>query len=101
MALTLTEIRKTNPTHLTIIKKCQTLSNETRSPFLTNCSSSVWATYPLAPPEYHMNPGEKLEILGITPGKYHGFRQTCLKLRNSKNFEFFVFASDISRFLSL
>lgn len=101
MALTLTEVRKANPAHLTIIKKCQTLGNESDRPFLTNCSNSVWATYPVAPPEYHMFPGEQLELLAILSAKEAYSAHPCLKVRNSKNFEFMIFSTDIGRFLSL
>lgn len=101
MALNLTAVRKANPTHLTIIKKCQTLSNESTRPFLTNCTTRPLATYPVAPPEYHMFPGEQLELLAILSAKDAYCAFPCLKVRNSKNYEFMIFSTDIGRFLSL
>lgn len=97
MALNLTTIKKLNPTHLTIIKKAQIYPSG--QPFLTNRTTRAWASYPvMKDPQYHLNPGDQLELLAIlTPSP--GYTQ--LKVRNSRGQEFLINPSDISRFLSL
>ena len=89
MALNLTTIKKLNPTHLTIIKKAQIWGH-----ILTNHSTNAYSTYtPIKDPQFHLNPGDQLEILG--------FERAALKVRNSRGQEFIVHSSDISRFLAL
>lgn len=89
MALNLTTIKKLNPTRLTIIKKAQIWGH-----IMTNRTSHPYATYtPIKDPQFHLNPGDQLEILG--------FERAALKVRNSRGQEFIVHSSDISRFLAL
>ena len=89
MALNLTTIKKLNPTHLTIIKKAQIWGH-----ILTNHTAKAYATYtPIKDPQFHLNPGDQLEILG--------FERAALKVRNSRGQEFIVQSSDITRFLAL
>jgi len=89
MALNPTTIKKLNPAHLTIIKKAQIWGH-----IMTNRTSHPYATYiPLKDPQFHLNPGDQLEILG--------FERAALKVRNSRGQEFIVHSSDISRFLAL
>ena len=89
MALNLTTIKKLNPAHLTIIKNAQIWGH-----ILTNRTAHPYATYtPIKDPQFHLNPGDQLEILG--------FERAALKVRNSRGQEFIVHSSDISRFLAL
>ena len=89
MALTFKSVKTLNPTHLTIIKNAQIWGN-----IMTNRTSHPYATYtPLKDPQFHLNPGDQLEILG--------FERAALKVRNSRGQEFIVHSSDISRFLAL
>ena len=89
MALNLTTIKKLNPAHLTIIKNAQIWGH-----IMTNRTAHPYATYtPIKDPQFHLNPGDQLEILG--------FERASLKVRNSRGQEFIVHSSDISRFLAL
>ena len=100
MALNLTTIKTLNPTHLTITKKSQIYP--TARPFLTNRTTRAWATYPvMKDPQYHLNPGDQLELLAILTPDQAGLRYPQLKVRNSRGQEFLIDSSDISRFLSL
>ena len=89
MALNLTTIKKLNPAHLTIIKNAQIWGH-----IMTNRTAHPYATYtPIKDPQFHLNPGDQLEILG--------FERAALKVRKSRGQEFIVHSSDISRFLAL
>ena len=89
MALTFKSVKTLNPTHLTIIKKAQIWGH-----ILTNHSANAYATYtPIKDPQFHLNPGDQLEILG--------FERAALKVRNSRGQEFKIFKDDIPRFLAL
>jgi hypothetical protein len=102
MALNLTTIKTLNPTHLTITKKSQILGNDTNRPFLTNRTTRAWATYPVHPdPQYHLNPGDQLELLAILSPEQAHYRHPHLKVRNSRGQEFLISSTDISRFLAL
>ena len=89
MALNLTTIKKLNPAHLTIIKNAQIWGH-----IMNNRTAHPYATYtPIKDPQFHLNPGDQLEILG--------FERAAIKVRNSRGQEFIVHSSDISRFLAL
>jgi hypothetical protein len=102
MALNFTTIKTLNPSHLTITKKCQIYGNDSGRPFLTNRTTRAWATYPVHPnPQYHLNPGDRLELLAILTHSESGSRYPHLKVRDSRGQEFLIFGTEISRFLSL
>ena len=89
MALTFKSVKTLNPTHLTIIKNAQIWGN-----IMTNRTSHPYATYtPLKYPQFHLNPGDQLEILEI--------QKVDLLVRNSRGQEFRIFKDDIPRFLAL
>lgn len=89
MALTFKSVKTLNPTHLTIIKNAQIWGH-----IMTNRTSHPYATYtPLKDPQFHLNPGDQLEILEI--------QKVDLLVRNSRGQEFKIFKDDIPRFLAL
>lgn len=89
MALTFKSVKTLNPTHLTIIKNAQIWGH-----IMTNRTSHPYATYtPLKDPQFHLNPGDQLEILEI--------QKVDLLVRNSRGQEFKIFKDDIPRFLTL
>ena len=89
MALTFKSVKTLNPTHLTIIKNAQIWGH-----IMTNRTSHPYATYtPLKDPQFHLNPGDQLEILEI--------QKVDLLVRNSRGQEFKIFKDDIPRVLAL
>ena len=89
MALTFKSVKTLNPTHLTIIKNAQIWGH-----IMTNRTAHPYATYtPLKDPQFHLNPGDQLEILEI--------QKVDLLVRNSRGQEFKIFKDDIPRFLAL
>ena len=89
MALTFKSVKTLNPTHLTIIKNAQIWGH-----IMTNRTAHPYATYtPLKDPQFHLNPGDQLEILEI--------QKVDLLVRNSLGQEFKIFKDDIPRFLAL
>lgn len=103
MALNITAIRNSNPTHLTVIKKCQIYGTGLGiPPFLTNHTNRLFATYPkLNDPDLILNPGDQLQLLSIL-SPYEACRsESCLKVQNTSGLEFKILSSEISRFLSL
>lgn len=102
MALNITTIRKINPTHLTIIKKSQIYGIETGIPFLTNRTTRAWATYPIQPDsQYHLNPGDKLQLLEILSPCDNGLDYSELRVMNDRGQDFLIKSMDIARFISL
>lgn len=103
MAFNLTTIRNSNPTHLTVIKKCQIYGTGLGiPPFLTNHTNRPFATHEkLSDPDLILNPGDQLRLLSIL-SPYEACRsESCLKVQNAAGLEFNILSSNISRFLSL
>jgi len=83
-----------------VIKKCQIYGSEEYR-FLTNRSTHQWSSYPIMPPEYHLNPGGVLAIVGFRTQFENDKRIVGVTARRVDGLEFEIFDKDLKRFIQI
>jgi len=84
-----------------VIKKCQIYGGREEYHFLTNRSTHQWSSYPIMPPEYHLNPGGVVAIVGFQTQVGNDKRIVGVTARRADGLEFEIFDKDLKRFIQI